>query len=142
MLAIFVAGIWVILAAGSKLNSTQNGAAPASVSSSPETKSGATSTQTQINKLFRPEDRSPLSILLLQIIVIIVVAKLFAAIFRRIGQPPVMGEKFAGIALGPSVLGFIARIFHHSSSQRRWARSVLSQIRSCSSCSLSEWKSI
>jgi len=105
MLAIFVAGIWVILAAGSKLSSPN--ATPASVSSPPEASSDATatSTQTQISKA-RPEDRSPLSILLLQIIVIIVVAKLFAAIFRRIGQPPVMGEMVAGIVLGPSVLGF------------------------------------
>jgi Kef-type K+ transport system membrane component KefB len=109
MLAIFVAGIWMILAAGSKLRSPSNATTPASVSSQPEASSGATATssQTQISKP-RPEDRSPLSILLLQIIVIIVVAKLFAAIFRRVGQPPVMGEMVAGIALGPSVLGFFS----------------------------------
>ena len=103
MLAIFGAGIWLILAAGSKLNSPKNEPNQPSASSQ-----AAPSTQTQITNFFRLEDRSPLSILLLQIIVIIVVAKLFGAIFRRIGQPPVMGEMVAGITLGPSVLGFVA----------------------------------
>jgi Kef-type K+ transport system membrane component KefB len=37
-------------------------------------------------------------------VVIIVIARLFGALFRRIGQPPVMGEMVAGITLGPSVL--------------------------------------
>jgi Kef-type K+ transport system membrane component KefB len=50
--------------------------------------------------------RTPLSILLVQIVVIIAVAALFGRLFRRIGQPPVMGEMIAGIVLGPSVLGF------------------------------------
>ena len=50
--------------------------------------------------------RAPVSILLMQIVVIIAVAGLFGRVFRRIGQPPVMGEMIAGIVLGPSVLGF------------------------------------
>jgi Kef-type K+ transport system membrane component KefB len=37
--------------------------------------------------------------------VVIVVARLAGALFRRIGQPPVIGEVIAGIALGPSLLG-------------------------------------
>lgn len=37
--------------------------------------------------------------------VVIVVARLAGALFKRIGQPPVIGEVLAGIALGPSVLG-------------------------------------
>src|SRR5436190_189943 len=47
----------------------------------------------------------PLSILLLQVIVIIVAARLFGLLFRRMGQPAVIGEMMAGIILGPSVLG-------------------------------------
>ena len=50
--------------------------------------------------------RSPVSILLLQIVVIVAVAGLFGRLFRLIHQPPVMGEMIAGIVLGPSVLGF------------------------------------
>lgn len=47
----------------------------------------------------------PLSILLIQIIVIIVVARVFAIIFRKMNQPSVIGEILAGIVLGPSLLG-------------------------------------
>jgi Kef-type K+ transport system membrane component KefB len=50
--------------------------------------------------------RAPFSILLMQIVVILAVAGLFGRLFRRLGQPPVMGEMIAGIVLGPSVLGF------------------------------------
>ncbi len=50
--------------------------------------------------------RSPLSILLIQIVVILAAAGLVSRVFRRLGQPPVMGEMVAGIILGPSVLGY------------------------------------
>jgi Kef-type K+ transport system membrane component KefB len=46
----------------------------------------------------------PLAILLAQIITIIVVARFFGWVFRKIGQPSVIGEIIAGIALGPSLL--------------------------------------
>lgn len=49
--------------------------------------------------------KHPLAILLLQIITIIVVARSFGWIFRKIGQPSVIGEIIAGIFLGPSVVG-------------------------------------
>ncbi len=47
----------------------------------------------------------PLAILLLQIIVIIAFARLFGWLFKKIGQPAVIGEIVAGIVLGPSLLG-------------------------------------
>ncbi|WP_281336905.1 cation:proton antiporter [Flavobacterium eburneipallidum] len=47
----------------------------------------------------------PLAILLAQIITIIIVARVFGWIFRKIGQPSVIGEIIAGIVLGPSLLG-------------------------------------
>jgi Kef-type K+ transport system membrane component KefB len=46
----------------------------------------------------------PLAILLAQIVTIIVVARFFGWVFRKIGQPSVIGEIIAGIALGPSLL--------------------------------------
>ena len=46
-----------------------------------------------------------LPLLLVQIIVILVAARLTGALVRRLGQPQVVGEMIAGIALGPSVLG-------------------------------------
>lgn len=47
----------------------------------------------------------PLAILLAQITTIIIVARFFGWIFRKIGQPSVIGEIIAGIALGPSLIG-------------------------------------
>lgn len=47
----------------------------------------------------------PLVILLAQIITIIIVARIFGWICSWLGQPTVMGEIVAGIALGPSLFG-------------------------------------
>jgi Kef-type K+ transport system membrane component KefB len=47
----------------------------------------------------------PLAILLAQIVTIIVVARFFGWVFRKIGQPSVIGEIIAGIVLGPSLVG-------------------------------------
>ena len=91
LLVIFVAGVWLILATGSRLQ-------PGLVAPS----AGAPPT----NVLWE-NFRTPLSILLTQIIVILTMAGLFRRLFRLIHQPPVMGEMVAGIVLGPSVLGLI-----------------------------------
>ncbi|NNT70794.1 cation/H(+) antiporter [Flavobacterium sp. IMCC34852] len=47
----------------------------------------------------------PLALLLFQIITIVLVARIFGWIFRKIGQPSVIGEIIAGIVLGPSLFG-------------------------------------
>src|SRR5262249_36729497 len=43
--------------------------------------------------------------LLIQLALIIAAARVFAALFRRLGQPAVIGEITAGLVLGPSVFG-------------------------------------
>lgn len=50
----------------------------------------------------------PLALLLLQIIAIILAARVVGGFFRKIGQPSVIGEMIAGILLGPSLLGHYA----------------------------------
>lgn len=84
LLLLFIAAIAAILALGSTPQVTPNNQTSA----------------------FWQNFRSPLSVLLMQIVVILAAAALFSRLFRRIGQPPVMGEMIAGIVLGPSVLGF------------------------------------
>src|SRR5689334_523104 len=42
---------------------------------------------------------------LLALVVVIVTARSIGALFRRLAQPPVVGEILAGILLGPSLLG-------------------------------------
>lgn len=44
---------------------------------------------------------------MLDIIVILLLAKAFGELAQRLGQPPVLGELIAGVILGGSVLGFI-----------------------------------
>jgi Kef-type K+ transport system membrane component KefB len=94
LIIVFIIGVWIILTIGSRFNTA------------PQNAVTAVSSITSLTSGLRENFRNPLSILLLQIIVIIIMANLFGRLFRRLGQPPVMGEMVAGIVLGPSVLGF------------------------------------
>ncbi|MBL8020307.1 MAG: cation:proton antiporter [Leptospirales bacterium] len=47
------------------------------------------------------------SVLFLQILAILFLAQVISRIFRRIGQPEVIGEMIAGIMLGPSLFGLL-----------------------------------
>lgn len=51
---------------------------------------------------------SPLPRLLLQLIVIVLAARMLGALAARVKQPPVIGEIAAGVLLGPSLLGWVA----------------------------------
>ena len=93
LLLIFIGGVWLILAVGSRLHP----AGSVSPTTAPVSPTGT----------LWENFRTPLSILLTQIIVILTLAGLFRRLFRAIHQPPVMGEMIAGIVLGPSVLGLL-----------------------------------
>ena len=95
LLIVFAVGLWLVLSRGSNLK-------PPTEASGVVTNLATSSGRQLLPNL--AETRSPVSILLLQMVVIIIIARLFGALFRRIGQPPVMGEMVAGITLGPSVL--------------------------------------
>jgi Kef-type K+ transport system membrane component KefB len=74
----------------------------------------ATSLLEQMRKVSVEEMLLPL---LIQLVLIIAAARVFAVLFRRIGQPAVVGEITAGLVLGPSVLGRLwpelhSAIFH------------------------------
>jgi Kef-type K+ transport system membrane component KefB len=104
--------MWLILSTGSQLKQGDSAVKPAGQPASPVATGNSASApqtdQTFVGRILRGNLRTAVSILLLQIIVVIIVARLFGAVFRRIGQPPVMGEMIAGITLGPSVLGWLA----------------------------------
>ena len=46
--------------------------------------------------------------LLVSVLVVMLAARGFGAVARRLGQPPVLGEIIAGLCLGPSLLGLVA----------------------------------
>ena len=52
--------------------------------------------------------QQPLPVLLLQIVAIIILARVMGYLFEKIRQPAVIGEMMAGILLGPSLLGILA----------------------------------
>ncbi|RNF83843.1 cation:proton antiporter [Montanilutibacter psychrotolerans] len=54
----------------------------------------------------------PHSLLLLQLVVILVTARLCGLLLRHVGQPAVIGEMAAGLLLGPVVFGALAPQLH------------------------------
>src|SRR6185295_11160034 len=79
MLLVFVAGVWLVLAAGARLQPATGVPAttPAPAAATPST------------SILWENFRTLLSILLTQIIVILIMAGLFRRLFRGLGQPPV-----------------------------------------------------
>jgi Kef-type K+ transport system membrane component KefB len=55
-----------------------------------------------------PADSRPLLQLLVALTAILLVSRICGGLFARLGQPRVLGEIVAGIALGPSVFGAVA----------------------------------
>lgn len=97
LLLVFGSGIWFTLHQGSYLPSAPD----ANLSLPPVTGSPS------FSSLLLTEFQHPISLLLAQIVVIVLAARIFSFIFKRIGQPAVIGEIIAGILLGPSFLGQI-----------------------------------
>ena len=71
----------------------------------PDSGHSFSSTWHSFTETFNLNITHPLAILLLQIVTIMLVAKMFGFLCRKIGQPSVIGEIFAGIFLGPSFIG-------------------------------------
>src|SRR5688500_18165505 len=94
LLVVSVAGLLVLLAFGAKLQPPPAAAVEAADS-------------TDLAAGLRETLADPLSRLLLQIIAIVIAARLAGMLFRRMGQPAVIGEMVAGILLGPSLLGLL-----------------------------------
>lgn len=80
----------------------------ASVSPTLEGTRAGVSSLSAIGQMLREQFNDPLSIVLMQIVIIIICAKLAGKLFGRLGQPEVVGEMLAGILLGPSFLGLFA----------------------------------
>jgi Kef-type K+ transport system membrane component KefB len=113
-LGIFGSLVWFVLDRGASLEVEQNRPismveSRESVAASSGTEQISTASQESALSFFFANSSQnfshPLSRLLLQITVIIVVSRLLAFLVAKIGQPLVIGEIVAGIVLGPSLLG-------------------------------------
>jgi len=102
------AGIYAILSYGAHLKPAAS--APVAAAAGPEApvKAAVPGAPKGIVGELVDNLKQPLPLLLLQVIVIVLAARTLGSLFRRIGQPPVIGEMIAGILLGPSLLGFLA----------------------------------
>lgn len=99
LVGIFAGLIWYVMQAGKVLKPA------ATVAWKQAVQQPAVITDNGIWQQFSQNVKSPLGLLLLQIIVILLVCKLFGALFTRLRQPSVVGEMVAGIFLGPSIMG-------------------------------------
>jgi Kef-type K+ transport system membrane component KefB len=97
LILVSIAGLSVLLNVGSHLQE------PAAVA---QAKTGAEAGG--VLEGLQSHLKEPLSLLLLQVIVIVIAARLMGVLFAKIKQPPVIGEMLAGILLGPSLLGMVS----------------------------------
>ena len=82
---------------------------PAHAVETPATSSSpaAAASQSKIFSALQVHFQDPLARLLVQLILIVLVARLCGAIAVKIHQPAVIGEMIAGILLGPSLVGWL-----------------------------------
>ena len=112
LIAIFSSLLWFVFDQGAKLEvpqfpQTDISEAGTSISSTHLDSEASTHLSAAIlffRSLFQNLGH-PLSLLLIQIVIIALTSKLLASLMRKIGQPMVIGEIIAGILLGASVLG-------------------------------------
>jgi Kef-type K+ transport system membrane component KefB len=103
VIAIFGLGIYGILMAGSQLLPPELIPDQSSISKNNPSAASHGTDDGLIGKL-----QQPLNLLLLQVIVIITIARILGMLFTKMGQPAVIGEMVGGILLGPSLLGWLA----------------------------------
>ncbi len=106
VLIVFGLGIFAILRQGQNLPQPQR--APSQTQ--PQSLAHAKTSPAPVPSLLAalPQHfQDPLARLFTQLILIVIVARLCGALARKLGQPAVIGEMFAGIFLGPSLLGWV-----------------------------------
>ncbi len=103
-LVIFGSGIVLAIRAGKNLERSH--AIPVATATTSDAASSSASAPGHSFAALRENLRDPLGLLLVQLILIIVLARVVGALFAGMGQPAVIGEMLAGILLGPSLLGW------------------------------------
>ncbi len=115
VIAILISGLYMVIKKGEKLtvkplqSSVQTVLADKDISKVAVPITGLNQALGQ----FEENAKHPLSLLLLQILVIIIASRIFSLILTLVGQPSVIGEILAGIFLGPSAMGLLFPDFFH-----------------------------
>jgi Kef-type K+ transport system membrane component KefB len=105
MIGLLVAGVAALLSLGSRLEPPA--AAPAQREAGAPAAAAPGGEETGVLSGLIDRVREPFPLLLLQVVTIVVAARLLGTLFGHLGQPPVIGEMVAGVLLGPSLLGWV-----------------------------------
>jgi Kef-type K+ transport system membrane component KefB len=112
LIAVFCLGIYAVLVLGSRFAVGDGPPDPIggpATENAPSVPLGTNHTAPNSEARVQPgRFQDPLTLLLIQVIVIIAAARGLGILFTRMGQPAVIGEMIAGILLGPSLLGWLA----------------------------------
>lgn len=95
MIALFAAGVYAVLHAGQSLTQETSSTLSRSV-------------QIPLRQETKTSEYPAFILFAARFLLILLTAKIFGKIFKMFHQPKVMGEIIAGIALGPSLLGWVA----------------------------------
>lgn len=141
-LLVFALGVWLTLEQGRKLQSPSPAVAiPAAPLAGAGGVAGVEPSPSLVANL-RENLQDPLPRLFVQLIVIIIAARLCGAAAVMVRQPAVVGEIIAGILLGPSLLGwawpgFFQFVFPANSLG---SLRLLARLACACSCSWWEWR--
>ena len=106
VLIVFGLGICAVLQQGRQLQPPQPAAGIPSASPAQAPAAGVAPAASLLAAL--PQHfQDPLTRLFVQLILILIVARICGVVARKAGQPAVIGEMVAGILLGPSLLGWL-----------------------------------
>jgi Kef-type K+ transport system membrane component KefB len=107
-LVVFALGIWLVLEQGNKPDTLQTSVS--SLSLKAQTADGLSGVEPSPSLLanLRGNLQDPLPRLFLELIVVVLAARLAGALAVKIHQSAVIGEMIAGILLGPSLLGRVS----------------------------------
>jgi Kef-type K+ transport system membrane component KefB len=113
VLIVFALGIYAAIEQGQKLRAPGSAEPAANVPARPGAAHSALEPSASLFDNLEENLQDPLSRLLIQLILIVLGARVCGALARRFGQPAVIGEMLAGIVLGPSLLGWLCPwVFH------------------------------
>ena len=103
ILLVFGAGIYQVLRTGKQIETDRTKSTTPAATIVAE--SNPATTPARVVQTLRDNLHEPLSLLLVQLIIIVLLARTFGWLAAKAGQPEVIGEMVAGIVLGPSVAG-------------------------------------
>lgn len=113
VLIVFALGLYAVILQGQKLHAPDSPGPPTHALTLDQGPDAVVAPSASLFASLRENLQDPLSRLFIQLILIVLGARLCGALARRLGQPAVIGEMLAGIILGPSLLGWVWPAFFH-----------------------------